>query len=124
LEFVHDAHVDGDVDDIFDEEFYEDIDSDLQAITSNIASFKLRFGEWSVDISGYETRTQQDALENKCLDADAPLSPIDYTPSVEFSVGAEEFVRRVIIRLEGLIADERFHFIKRRSARGTSISIA
>ena len=116
--------MDGDADDIFDEEFYEDIDSDLQAITSNIASLKLRFGEWSVDISGYETGTQQDALENKFLDSDAPLTPIDYTPSVELSAGAEEFVRRVIIRLEGLSADERFHFIKRRSTRGNSISIS
>jgi hypothetical protein len=100
---------------MFEEDFYEDVDSDIQTITSDISSIRLQFGEWSLDTSGYETAPEKNSFDNTALEPETPLGPIAYTPSIEFSASAEEFVRRVVIRLMGLGADERFRSIKRES---------
>ena len=107
----------GDADDYFDEDFYEDVDSDIQTIISNISLIDLQFGEWNVDAAGYETALRLQPLDDIALDPETPLSPIVYTPLVELSVSAEEFVRRVVLLLEGLSANERFYSVKRRSIR-------
>lgn len=52
-------------------------------------------------------------MDNTSLSPETPLSPIAHTPDVELTESADEYVRRVMVRLEGLGADERFRSVKR-----------
>ena len=105
----------GDPEDVYDEDFADDVQTDIEHIVNNISSVTLRFGEWHLDTSGYEHPPNQDSLDSTVVEAETPISPVVISTETDLGLPAETHVRRVVLRLESLALNSRFRFIKRMS---------
>ncbi|KAF8312647.1 hypothetical protein DL93DRAFT_2081901 [Clavulina sp. PMI_390] len=110
--YVHEGRAPGDSDDVFNEDFADDVDADLRNITNDAPNMRLRFGAFKLDTSGYTTAPSSTSLEDITVEAETPISPIAITPQTDFGLPAEAFVKKIYFRLDSLASHEHFHFVK------------
>lgn len=111
----HDTpHPDLDIEDLFDDDFADEVQHDIQQVIENLPSLILRFGEWHLDTSGYKSSISKDTSETVFMEPETPISPLVITSYMTLGAPEEAFVQRVLMRLEALAAEERFLFVKRK----------
>jgi hypothetical protein len=119
-ESLHADSIPDDTIDAPDEQFTEAAYAIVSA-ESFTENTTLRFGEWHLDTSGYESVLPRDDVEDD--DESIPTSPTTpVTPNSPLTLpgvnrlgqSGEAFVRKVVLRLQGLATSDKFRFMNRK----------